>query len=504
MFGLLEWLSPAERAEFEQQEAKLDADDVGEDTWKRAIETLRGAIARARGNAEFQRIVAAARDARCSLVSARSFAVNISPCLATKEVRQFLIFANNQHWLGLQRLGPAVTRDMDTLRDALATLFDEEKPLDERVDYANARVPKLAQAIITPILMMFGSKSYGVWNRVSEEGLSRVGLFPKTSRRATLGQRYVAINEILLRLSNELELDLWTLDALWLGGFGDAPVVPVQLPVEPADRVWIEITEEQHDHGGRGWELGKCLWSPTRNAAGAHSYELMREPKPGDVVVHFVTPLDGGQRRIAGMSTVASAVEERDDEPPDAGKWAEMGPYYRVALKDYRPFPNAPSVDVLVQQGRDLLRQEAESTKHYPYSKYGESVRISQGRYLARCTASLYGLIVEALGGAGVNVVTPEADLAQVLRDFAAALRDAHVSFGPRLRRGRSQLHLQSCRKALRNSYRTIWIGEDTARSEVRPVDRREGALRSRTSAARLDGARITARLRGCASPALG
>ncbi len=430
-FGLVEWLSPNERAEFENKEAALDASDGDEASWEHALSELRRALAGARANPAFQQIIAA-RDgvlARFGSIFRREHL----PALTADEVRQFLIFSNNQHWQGLQRLGPTVTRDMDTLRDALATLLDEQKPLDDRVDYANARVPKLAQAIITPILMVFKPGSYGVWNRISEEGLSRVGLFPKTSRRATLGERYVAINEVLVPLSDALELDLWALDALWSCGFGEPTSESVPpLSSQPGEHVWIEITEEAHDHGGSGWELGKCLWSPTRNAAGAQSYELMREPKPGDEVIHFVTPLDGGQRRIAGRSTVASAVEKRDDEPPNAGKWSGMSPYYRVALKDYRPFSNAPSVDVLVQRGRELLRREAESSKHYPYSKYGESVRISQGRYLARCTPGMHALIVEALGGAAVSAVTPEPDLAQVSRDFAEALRAAHLSFGPR------------------------------------------------------------------------
>lgn len=429
-FGLLEWLSPEKREELQRKEAALDASDDGEVPWEGAIEELTGALTHALGNAEYLKIVAGRDEVqkRFGPVFQREHLT----ALTADEVRQFLIFSNNRHWQGLQRLGPAVTRDMDTLRDALGTLFDEQRPLDERVDYAHARVPKLAQAIITPILLIHSPKSYGVWNRVSEEGLARIGLLPKTSRRATLGQRYTAINDVLVQISNELAIDLWALDALWWAGFGEPVAKPVELPSKPTDRVWIEITEEQHDHGGLGWELGKCLWSPTRNAAGSLTYELMREPKPGDVVIHFVAPLDGGQRRIAGKSVVASAFEQRDDQPPQPGKWAEMAPYYRIALKDYRPFPNAPSVDVLVQRGRDVLRSEAEATKHYPYSKYGESVRLSQGRYLARCTADLYELIIEVLGGAAVNAVTPEPDLAQISRDFAGALREAHLSFGPR------------------------------------------------------------------------
>ena len=46
--------------------------------------------------------------------------------------------------------------------------------------------------------------------------------------------------------------------------------------------VWMEITKSEHQHGGAGWEFGTCLGSPTRNARGARSYEVMRRPQTGD------------------------------------------------------------------------------------------------------------------------------------------------------------------------------------------------------------------------------
>lgn len=51
--------------------------------------------------------------------------------------------------------------------------------------------------------------------------------------------------------------------------------------------VYIEITKSDHLHGGVGWEFGQCLWSPNRNRAGHDRYSLMREPKVGDLVLHF-------------------------------------------------------------------------------------------------------------------------------------------------------------------------------------------------------------------------
>jgi len=58
---------------------------------------------------------------------------------------------------------------------------------------------------------------YGVWNSTSEGGLKGLKLWPAFERGESFGSRYAKINELLLRLSADLEVDLWTLDALWYG-----------------------------------------------------------------------------------------------------------------------------------------------------------------------------------------------------------------------------------------------------------------------------------------------
>jgi hypothetical protein len=42
-----------------------------------------------------------------------------------------------------------------------------------------------------------------------------VGLWPNFERGERIGGRYEKINGLLLRLSSDLKIDLWTLDALW-------------------------------------------------------------------------------------------------------------------------------------------------------------------------------------------------------------------------------------------------------------------------------------------------
>jgi hypothetical protein len=61
----------------------------------------------------------------------------------------------------------------------------------------------------------------------------------------------------------------------------------IELPETPSAAVWIEDTKSAHGHGGPGWEFGSCLWSPSRADGGIDYYALMREPAPGDLVIHF-------------------------------------------------------------------------------------------------------------------------------------------------------------------------------------------------------------------------
>ena len=32
--------------------------------------------------------------------------------------------------------------------------------------------------------------------------------------------------------------------------------------------MWIEKIKEEHEHDGKGWEYGKCLWGPTTGKTG--------------------------------------------------------------------------------------------------------------------------------------------------------------------------------------------------------------------------------------------
>ena len=71
----------------------------------------------------------------------------------------------------------------------------------------------MGKAIATSILLIAYPEKYGVWNGTSEKALRMLQIFP--SDRLSNGLKYKAINDVLRRLSTDLEIDMWTIDALW-------------------------------------------------------------------------------------------------------------------------------------------------------------------------------------------------------------------------------------------------------------------------------------------------
>jgi RecB family endonuclease NucS len=131
------------------------------------------------------------------------------------EFKEFLRFDKNEHWGGLHRMGPKICADMDLLKDSLQLLVDEEQQIETRLDKVVISVKGMGKAIITAILLIEYPDKYGVWNSTSEGALKVLELWPKFERNESFGFRYSKVNEIFKYISNKLEIDLWTLDALW-------------------------------------------------------------------------------------------------------------------------------------------------------------------------------------------------------------------------------------------------------------------------------------------------
>ena len=103
---------------------------------------------------------------------------------------------------------------------------------------------------------------------------------------------------------------------------------------------WVEISELDHGHGGAGWELGSCLWSPTLDRNGRNRYRMMREVKIGDPVFHLIRR--NGDRALVGRSTASGSATTVTQTPPEPGKWAGFPSYFRVPLEGFKAFDPPP------------------------------------------------------------------------------------------------------------------------------------------------------------------
>jgi len=186
-----------------------------EDKWMSALSELRDTLARVPKDTDLQNII----NARNEVFTCYQpiFSLNNLPNLTVEEFSSFLYSENNKHWSGLHRNVGKLTADMNKLLHALAILLDENRPLAERFDevVSGSMVKGLGKGLATAILLVAYPDRYGVWNNTSEAALRQMGIWLEFDRNMTLGKRYAIINDLLRKLSDELGVDLWTLDALF-------------------------------------------------------------------------------------------------------------------------------------------------------------------------------------------------------------------------------------------------------------------------------------------------
>lgn len=229
--------------------------------------------------------------------------------------------------------------------------------------------------------------------------------------------------------------------------------------------VWVEITENSHDHGGEGWEFGTCLWSPTCDKAGGHAYQIMTLPEAGDLVLHFYKyGWDNRRpfRRLCAQSLVELPAREVHEEPPSPGPWEGMSPFYRIELTAFQWLEEPLDLGEFsgIYADEVLHEKNTDEPKYYPFQRYGNDTHVATGTYLARCTENLYGLLQKAM-------------------EIEASADD------PEERESGHKEFTESRRKMRETSY---------LRAQLPARQGREGALRLRVPGMRL---RLRGRLRG-------
>ena len=160
--------------------------------------------------------------------------------------------------------------------------------------------------------------------------------------------------------------------------------------------VWIEKTKSSHGHGGKGFEFGTCLWSPTTDKLGRRIYKDMAAARDGDLVLHFYEDTPYGKESdyyFCGASVIDGAAERRDQQPPRPGEWAGRPQYYRISLRDFTSFAEPLALRNFVRKYDAQIIEILKGEKDQPFIIYGEHIRLAQGKYLSRCSRELYQLL---------------------------------------------------------------------------------------------------------------
>jgi len=157
--------------------------------------------------------------------------------------------------------------------------------------------------------------------------------------------------------------------------------------------VWIEKTKEDHEHGGEGWEYGTCLWSPNTSKIGTKIYELMKQPKVEDRVLHFYRVK--GKFYFHGTSVVLQECKTTKERPPFPGDWDWANEFYRIELTSFKKNKNLIGITELAKKHALEIKEEIDnfSPKYYPFNNDPRGVRLAEGNYLSSCTETLYNLL---------------------------------------------------------------------------------------------------------------
>ena len=136
----------------------------------------------------------------------------------------FFSYVENEHWSGLTQNIASLAADQKKLKDALLLLLDESKPLRERINKVTGAgnqpgmVKGFGPARLSAFLNVASQGKYGIYNRISMEGLSKIGMNPASRRgwsTLDLGERFTQVNDVLKDLSTQYNISLWALDWVW-------------------------------------------------------------------------------------------------------------------------------------------------------------------------------------------------------------------------------------------------------------------------------------------------
>lgn len=168
--------------------------------------------------------------------------------------------------------------------------------------------------------------------------------------------------------------------------------------------VWLEMTRDA-DHGGPGWEFGKCLWAPTQKKSGTAwpFWDLLLRVQAGDPVVHLKGK--SGKAAFVGYSIAATGGSKTQSRPSLSKEWSHSPTYYRVDLKDFVEFPEPIHLATVFREKdaelkayfRDnrMQRREKEKKQLLFYVLQNGKLQCLNGAYLTQLSDPLWTILFE-------------------------------------------------------------------------------------------------------------
>jgi len=160
----------------------------------------------------------------------------------------------------------------------------------------------------------------------------------------------------------------------------------------PNVNYWVEktIVSGRPDREEGPYSLGRALWSPQVDRGGAKRYENMKEPKPGDIVLHLVN-----KKAFKGVSIVDEPYDDSFYCLPNT-QWDfnrdGKTPGYYIKLREYTPLdPPLHRNWLLVEQKRKALNILNKNRKLF----YASDLNLRQGAYLTKAPKELVKLLDE-------------------------------------------------------------------------------------------------------------
>lgn len=160
--------------------------------------------------------------------------------------------------------------------------------------------------------------------------------------------------------------------------------------------VYIELTNRIH--GGMGWDFGSVLWSPAYGRNDRDFWNVMRNVRVGDIIIHSLKGERGTPRTFNGLSIVKTSFQETTIAPPIPGRW-ECDKYYRIELDSYQRFDKELSIPDFLSKYQYQLNQINRSD-----SFYARNGRCAQ-KYLAPIPSSVLGLLIEYFQSNSISLV---------------------------------------------------------------------------------------------------